>query len=160
MQALSGVITAWASLYADSAVTRTLVAFAHVAALVGGGGLAVVADRATLRAARESFAEQQGHLEELDASHRIVLAGLVIVSVSGLLLLGADLDTYLHSRTFWIKMGGFVLLLVNGAYMLWTSRQVRAGHTRAWSAMRRSAMVSLILWFFVTLCGVALPNVS
>jgi hypothetical protein len=159
-QALTSLSESWSAYYSNSAIVRTTIAFAHVGALVGGGGLAVVADRATIRAARESLPEQQGHLEELEASHRIVVAGLVVVTISGLLLLGADLETYLHSRVFWTKMAAFAVLLANGAYMLGASRRAHLGHPNAWAAMRRSAMASLILWFFITLLGVALPNVS
>ena len=48
---------------------------------------------------------------------RVVVAGLTLIVISGLLMLAADLDTFLHSRVFWIKMTLIVLLLINGALL-------------------------------------------
>ena len=42
----------WTAVYSNHAVLRTAVTFAHVGGLVGGGGCAIAADRATLMLAR------------------------------------------------------------------------------------------------------------
>ena len=102
----------WEHLYSHSAVLRTFIGFAHIAGLVIGGGMAIVADRSTLRAYRRG--DDRGvELATIRSAHRVVIGGLIVVVASGALLLAADLDTYLHSRIFWTKMA-LVLLLVNG----------------------------------------------
>lgn len=152
-------IQAWASLYANSAVLRTGVGFAHIAGLLAGGGTAVVADRATLAAWRQNAGRRRAQPPAVRAAHRTVILGLVVVSLSGLLLLASDLDTYLHSRVFWIKMGLVALLLVNGTAFQRAGRLADAGSERAWTRLGYGAIASLMLWFAITLLGAALPNV-
>jgi len=157
-ETLVGLTSGWAAFYADSAATRTLVTFAHVGGLLAGGGLAVASDRATLRAARLSSSEQQAHLATLRRAHGAVIAGLVIVTISGVLMLASDLETYWASPIYWTKMAAFVLLLGNGLLL----RRAAATAERrrdGWPALRRAAATSLTLWFAVTLFGVALANV-
>jgi uncharacterized membrane protein len=152
-------ISAWTALYSNSAALRTGVGFAHVAGLLAGGGSAIAADRATLRAWRHDAARRLEQAHAFHRTHRVVITGLVIVSISGMLLLGADLDTYLHSRVFWIKMGLVALLLVNGGVLVRAGRRAQTGEQSAWTTLRYGAMVSLTLWFATTLLGAALPNV-
>jgi hypothetical protein len=153
------VIASWASAYADSAVVRTLVGFAHVGGLLVAGGSAIVADRAVLRAARGGHALRERQAAELAATHKTVLFGLTFVMLSGVLLAAADLETYLASTTFWIKMGAIVLLALNGALMMAAGRRIEAGHDGTWRALRATARVSVTLWVVTTLLGAALPNV-
>src|SRR5215831_11146354 len=113
---MPGVVTHavawWAALYSGSAVLRTLVSFVHVAGLVGGGGAAISADRATLRATRHGLAVAR---EQIDQTHRVVIVGLAAVIVSGVLLFAADVDTYAPSKLFWLKMVMVAALMINGA---------------------------------------------
>lgn len=105
-------------------------------------------------------------LEELSAAHRPVLAGLAVTAVSGLLLLAADLETYLASPVYWVKMGLVVLLLANGALLARTERalampELDAGAAAAsWRRLRRSAHASRLLWLLILFAGVALVNVA
>jgi uncharacterized membrane protein len=148
----------WEHLYSNSAVLRTLIGFAHIAGLVIGGGMAIVADRATLRAYRRG--EDRGaELATIRSAHRVVIGGLAVVAVSGVLLLAADLDTYLHSRIFWIKMGLVALLLINGAALRVFAGSAEADDRR-WRQLAYAAGVSLSLWLLTTLTGAALPNVG
>jgi uncharacterized membrane protein len=149
----------WASLYANSAALRTGIGFAHVAGLVAGGGAAIAADRGTLAASRSGADDRRRQLDALRNVHHLVLSGLALVIVSGALLCFADLDTYLHQRMFWFKMGCFVVLMVNGTWLLRVSDQARTGRPDAWRALRRASVASLVLWFGTTLLGAALPNV-
>ncbi len=87
----------WASFYSDHAALRIGVVFCHFAGLMAGGGLAVAADRGTLRLARGSAAARAAHLDELHAIHRVVIAGLALTFASGILMVGADLDAMLAS---------------------------------------------------------------
>jgi hypothetical protein len=52
VESLTRATAPWKHLYDDSKVLETVVVFVHVAALVIGGGIALAADRATLRAVR------------------------------------------------------------------------------------------------------------
>ena len=153
------LIDTWASLYANSAAIRSGVAFAHVGALLGGGGCAVAADLWTLKASQRGTASVRAEVERLHGVHRIVVANLVIVVVSGLLLMGADFDAYLASAAFWIKMALVVGLVVNGAVLVRMSVRLTAGDTQTVGHVRAVSMASLTLWFVTTLMGAVLPNV-
>jgi hypothetical protein len=153
------LIDTWASMYANSGAIRSGMAFAHVGGLLGGGGCAIAADLWTLKASRRGNASVRTELERLHGVHRIVVANLAIVVVSGLLLMAADLEAYLASTTFWIKMALVVALLINGAALVRTSLRISANDTRAVQRLRIVSMVSLTLWFATTFMGAVLPNV-
>ncbi len=157
LTSVQALVQSWNTWYSNSAVLRTGLDFAHVGGLVVAGGCAIVADRATLRAARTSGA-RLAELDALEGTHRTVIVGLAIVIVSGLLLLAADLDTYLGSVVFWSKMGLVVLLLGNGAVIMRAGHRARAGEGSAWRTLRAASVLSLLLWFSTTLLGAALPN--
>jgi uncharacterized membrane protein len=152
-------IAAWTALYSSSAPLRTSIGFAHVGGLLAGGGSAIAADRATLAAWRRDARSRLEQARAFHGTHRTVIIGLLVVTISGMLLLGADLDTYLHSRVFWIKMGLVALLLVNGSVLVRAGRRAQVGQDAAWTTLRAGAITSLTLWFVITLLGAALPNV-
>src|SRR5256885_762111 len=151
----------WNDFYGDSKLTETIVMFAHTAGLVVAGGIAVATDRMTLRARRWSDADRQHHLAETAMLHRTVVAGLAIIVISGLALLFSDLETFWGSWIFWAKMASIVVLLANGQRMLGIEKAL-AGDSAAtsphWRRLRTSAVVSITLWFTVTLAGLALLN--
>jgi uncharacterized membrane protein len=156
---LAHLTAAWASVYSNSAVLRTSLGFLHVGGVLAGGGSAIAADRATLVAWRRDADSRLAHVRVLHGTHRLVLIGLVAVFASGLLLLGADTDTYLHSRVFWVKMAVVGLLLINGAMIVRAGRRAQHGAQDAWVWLRFGSIASLALWFLTTLLGTALPNV-
>ena len=98
------LVGSWAALYSGSAVVRTLVSFVHVAGLVGGGGAAISADRATLKATRRGLPVTRDQIDAIHNTHRIVILGLAGVIASGVLLFAADVSTYAPSKLFWLKM--------------------------------------------------------
>jgi len=158
-EALVRLFEPWSQLYGESTPIATLVVFGHVAALVFAGGLAVTLDRATLRAFREGGAAREHQLRQLAASHRVVVTGLGVSAVTGLLLLAADFEAIFESPIFWTKLVLIGVLLANGYGIVRAERQVRAGGPGAeagWSALRRTAIASLVLWFLVAFVGVAL----
>jgi hypothetical protein len=149
------MLEAWTELYSSSAVIRTAVTFAHVGGVLFGGGCAIAADRATLRADPGDSAQ----LRLLAQTHRAVLIGLAFVATSGLLLLAANLETYLTSRLYWTKMLLVVFLLMNGLRLTRAEGAARAGAASGWARLRGASQTSLILWFLIALLGVSLPNV-
>jgi uncharacterized membrane protein len=157
--ALVSLFEPWASFYGDSLLTSTIVTFAHVGALVVGGGVAIAADRTTLRVA--SDVDRRRHLLDVSQMHRFVVTSLVINIVSGFMLFASDVEAHWESWIFWVKMVLVVLLLVNGARM--RGIETRAAtespvSTAHWSAFRGTALVSIALWLTTTLAGVALLN--
>jgi hypothetical protein len=153
----------WAHLYADSKTVATIVTFGHVASLLMAGGLAVATDRATLRALRLAAAERGRHLEELAGVHRLVVGGLSLSVITGVLLFASDVETFVGSWIFWLKMALICVLLANGYVMTRAEGALRADADEAapsWTRLRRSALVSVGLWYAITLAGVALVNVA
>ena len=155
---LDPAVAQWASLFANHAVLRTAVVFAHIGGLVGAGGCAVAADRATLLAAARHEAEKRHQVEALAGTHRVVILGLTFIIVSGLMLFAADVETFFYSRIFWIKMALIVSLLVNGVVLQSAERRASRDLVDAWGRLRATAVVSLTLWFLIAFAGVALTN--
>jgi hypothetical protein len=147
---------AWAAVYSNHVALRIGVMFCHLAGLMAGGGLAVAADRGTLRLARGSEAERAAHLDELHAIHRVVMSGLVLTFASGILMVGADLDAILASKVYWTKMALVALLVVNGAAMQRAERTARTTLSTGWPRLHRAAMLSLLLWFLIVFAGTVL----
>jgi len=56
MVSLTQVAETWSSIYSSSWVLRSCLNFAHIGGLVGAGGCAIAADRATIIASRHSGA--------------------------------------------------------------------------------------------------------
>jgi hypothetical protein len=153
----------WAHLYADSKTVATIVTFGHIASLLMAGGLAVATDRATLRALRLAAEERGRHLEELAGVHRLVVGGLALSVITGLLLFASDVETFAGSWIFWLKMVLIFVLFANGYVMTRAEGALRADSaegTTAWARLRQSALVSVGLWYAITLAGVALVNVA
>lgn len=96
----------------------------------------------------------------LRGTHRVVVAGLICVAVSGVLLFGADTDTFLHSTVFWTKMALFALLLVNGSLLLKAEKQVEEGRSNGMQRLTATSIVSIVLWLLTTLAGAGLPNIG
>ncbi len=159
--ALRDVATDWGSYYANHAVLRTFIAFAHVGGLVVGGGAAMVADRGILAAIkRGDVVERQSLLISVRNTHAVVLFGLVAVMASGVLLFAADVDTYIASRLFWTKMALVALLMINGVVLTRAEQRAAGGDGGSWGTLRWTAIASLALWFLTTLTGTGLLNMG
>lgn len=159
-KALARVAEPWAHVYSHSKSLSAAVLFLHLVPLLVAGGAAVVADRATLRAVRAGAAERARHLTELAGTHRVVVGGLALSLVSGVLLFFSDVETFLPSPFFWIKLSCVALLLANGFAMTRTEARLArdAEDAGAWSLMRTIAIASLVLWTITTLAGVVLKE--
>lgn len=148
----------WAVFYGDSPPLQAAVLFAHLGGMLVGGGFALAADRATLRASRAEAAGRDRHLSELLATHRPVLVALAVTAASGLLMLAADLETYLGSPAFWTKMGLVVLLLGNGYAVQRTGKLLSRDPGAAWNRLRAASVASFVLWLAVVLAGTWLTS--
>ena len=154
----------WKELYSNSKEVDTGVTFVHVVALLFGGGAAVVADRATLRVRDFGSEAARRALGDLHASHRLVLIALSISVVSGIGLACADLETFLASPIFAIKLVLVALLLINGAVLTTTETALTASDldpqrtTPLWRRLHLVSRLSLTLWSATVLAGTALVN--
>jgi len=159
--ALVQLFEPWSHLYGNSKMLPTVIVYAHIAALLLAGGLAITIDRGTLRAARGSADQRVRHLDDLSAAHRVVLSGLALSAITGVLLFTADLETYFTSWVFWTKATLIVLLLANGHMMTRAEKAIRAAALdadAAWKRLRMAALISLILWLTIPLAGAALAE--
>lgn len=162
-EVLTRLAEPWAHFYSHSKTASTIVTFLHIAPIVVGGGIAIALDRASLRVDVNDTQARERHLRELGSVHPIVLWSLTLLLVSGLAMLAADLDTFLGSWVFWLKMALIVALLANGARMTRLERALAgaAGATGdQWGRLRGIAITSVILWLAITFAGVVLTNVS
>ena len=160
-ESLVNLLQPWNDFYSHSKAAETVVQFLHIGGLVLAGGLAIGADRGTLRAMRIAAADRSHYTRELGSVHRWVLTGLTIVVLSGLALLASDIETFFGSWMFWTKMGLVALLLRNGLQMTRIEAALRrdaSAASPAWNRLRRTAITSLVLWFIITAFGVALVN--
>jgi hypothetical protein len=162
-ESLVHLLKPWADFYSHSKVSETIVEFLHVGGLLLAGGLAIASDRSTFRALRLPASERPAHMGELASVHSWVIGGLVVVVLSGVALLAADVETFFGSWIFWTKMALIALLLVNGLMMTRIEQAIAldpSEASRSWGKLRRTAMWSLGLWFTITLAGVALVNIA
>lgn len=155
---LATAVTGWAHLYNNSKPVSVAVTYAHFAGMLVGGGFAVVADRDAFHLTPEGLASSPSLRQSLTRVHTWVVGGLVVVFATGILMMLADLDTYLASTAFWIKMGLVVLLLGNGYARIRAERALGEGDgTRAaWTWLRRTSAASLVLWLSVLLASTIL----
>ena len=152
---IAPLVARWASLYNDHKTVSDTVTFAHLAGIMLGGGVAVAADRAAIHLALASdvpyVAPLGGH-----AVHRWVVVSLAVITVSGVLMLFADLHTYATAPLFWAKMGLTLVLVGNGWVRMKAEQAVLAGMQAARARFRQTSVVSLVLWLVVLLLGTML----
>lgn len=157
---LTGAVHWWAKLYADSKSVSNAVMSVHLLGLLVGGGGAVAADRDVFRSVARDEPERRRLLASLRTEHRVVLGGLGLTFVSGLLLLAADLDTFLGSAAYWVKMGLVALLLANGWWMTRLERQLVPAVPASWSRLRIAAVMSLVLWCTIVVVSTLVTTAS
>jgi len=156
---VSQLLAGWARLYGHTPVSAT-VTYLHLVGILVGGGVAVAADRASLRLSPETLPDWRTELDRLAAVHRWVVGGLALIFASGLLMALAQVTNFGTSVVFWTKMGLVALLLGNGYARLRTEIALRQGSVAAWGWFRRTSTASLVLWFLVLLAGTLLHSTS
>lgn len=173
----ANLVSPWATLYDNSVPLQVGVVFLHLTGLLVAGGLALAADRGVLRGNRLGWRERLDYVREVGAAHNAVMAGLAVVVVTGLLLLASDIEFLLPSPVFWLKMGVFALLLVNGLSLQRAERGVLDGAARMletepavdarpepdgrlerqWRTLRLASIRSASLWLIVLFLGTLVP---
>ena len=165
---LARILAPWQSTFSSSKALSTSVTTVHMLALFFGGGLAVAADRSTLRLYRADAADRIQQLRELRAVHGPVLVALSFLFASGAALVAADVEAFATSPVFWVKMGLVTLLLANGAVLTrteWRLRQTTLPNdsepvatVSLWRRLRWSAVASVAFWTATLIAGVVLTN--
>ncbi len=156
LESLNDFLSPWASYYGDHTWLSNAVTFLHLAGLLWGGGRAVTADLVTLRSRGFDEFQSAGHLKFLKASHRDVLIGLTVATISGLLMFTSDFDHFLKAPIYWAKIAGVVVLLGNGIFLKRAEVGLELGGSSgstAFGMAKRHAAASLFLWFATTLLG-------
>jgi uncharacterized membrane protein len=151
----------WNHLFAHSKWVAGTVTGSHIISLMFGGGLAIAADRTTLRVDRADSEARDEQIREIRAVHAPVLVSLVVLLVSGVLLGAADVETFLPSVWFWVKLSLVALLVINGSALTLTERRLGRGLTDAgWRRLRTLARASIALWTATAVVGIVLSNIS
>jgi hypothetical protein len=145
---VTGAIAWWSSYYGDHQAVSVTIRYVHLAALVVSGGAALTVDRGLWRAARERWSGKQA-VDSLNRSHCIVLAGLAVITASGLMMALADVDTYAVSKLFWGKMTLVALLLANGAVLTAAGRRASTSGVSVPRTLGIFSAVSAVLWLSI-----------
>src|SRR5439155_99491 len=151
---VSQILTRWAHLYGRTPVSATLT-YLHLVGILVGGGVAVAADRASLRLS-PATPDWSNELTRLAGVHRWVVAGLALIFASGVLMMLAELDSVATSVVFWTKMGLIALLLGNGYVRMRAENALQQGLAAGWRRFRRASVASLVLWLVVLFAGTLL----
>jgi hypothetical protein len=153
---VSQLLTRWAHLYGHAPVSAT-VTYLHLVGILMGGGVAVAADRASLRLS-PTTPDWSQELARLASVHRWVVGGLALIFASGLLMMFAELNRFATSAVFWTKMGLIALLLGNGYIRMRAETALQQGRAAGWGWFRRASVASLVLWLVILLAGALLHS--
>lgn len=162
---LATALEPWKTLFDDSAWLSTGTTTLHILATMIGGGLAIAADRSTLRVSA-NVEDRNRLLTELESVHRPVIVAIVVLFITGVGLAAADVETFLPSPYFWVKISLVTLLLVNGGVLALTERSllrggIASGDARSdglWSRLRLTSVLSIVLWCATLIAGTLLVN--
>lgn len=155
---ISGLTAPWSDFYNSSAGWETTIMFLHLGGMVAAGGIAFTLDRAVLRSHRHGWPHRPDLARELHQSHLAVIAGLIVVFMSGLALTLADPSVFLVSWIYWAKMAAVILLLANGYSLKRSGEQLLEApeDDGAFRRLRHAATRSAVLWAVSVLGGVAI----
>ena len=168
MERLVALCASWSSLYDHSKLVAGTVMGVHIMALFIGGGLAIAADRLTLRVPSTDVPNRRVQLDEVCNVHGIVLVSVILLFVSGVLLAAADVETFFGSPVFWVKLAFVAALVVNGALLtrIETSLTKRPGvdpsaiDDATWARVRLFSRSSVFLWIATAVVGIVLSNAA
>jgi hypothetical protein len=145
----------WSSYYGNHQLLSVTIKYLHIAATMIGGGLAISLDRQLFKARRASDG-RAFVLQQMHGSHRTVVPALAVASLTGVLMMGADLDTFLMSKLFWLKIGVVVALVANGAALQVFEHSAARQHDAAWPRLSVVSIISITLWLITAFVGTLL----
>jgi hypothetical protein len=166
---LDAFVEPWRRLYAQSPLLSTVILFGHLGGLLAAGGLAVAAERATLRLDPTDDSERRRHLDDLERLRTPIWIAFAVALVSGALLFLADVEAFAASPIFWTKMSLVGLLIAATSLTARLDTALRrdgdagtsaetAVRARQWRRRRASGVVTALLWFGLVLVGAALAS--
>lgn len=142
--------------FQDIKIFSTIV---HVVGVVLGMGSALVADALFSFYTRDKRLSKT-EISTLDFLSKIVLVGLVVISLSGVAIFLSDTEKYMVSDKFLAKMSILVVLLVNGYFLnkfIWPHLMERRFFTLKQNSVRQYSFmggaVSVISWLSVCILG-------
>jgi hypothetical protein len=157
---IRSVAESWGSFYGNHTVVSVTVLFFHLAGLLVGGGSALAADRAVIAAVRDR-SQRTACLASLARVHWTVVPALAIMAATGALMALADLDAFVASGVFYLKLIFVAALVVNGLLLVWAERAARdVGGDAVWTQLRAAAVASSALWIGTVLVGVWLTKAA
>jgi len=172
LEILTTLTQPWADYYSASTWLPTVMIAMHVLALFVGGGIALGADRQVLQSRPSRSDAYLAAAADLHATHRIVIAALVITNLSGVALFTADVGTFWGSPVYWAKMATLAVLMLNGARMRSTEARLLASArntvelavagpdvTEPYQSLRTHAWVSVLGWCTIVVLGVVVANI-
>ncbi|HKP14754.1 MAG TPA: hypothetical protein VJT85_01755 [Gemmatimonadaceae bacterium] len=164
---IDAFVEPWRRLYSQSPLLSTVILFGHLGGLLAAGGLAVAAERATLRLDPNDDSERRRHLADLERLRLPVWSAFGVAVVSGALLFLADVEAFATSPIFWTKMSLVGLLIGTTCVTTRLDTALRRDdgmsrgsedHERRWRRRRAGAIVTAVLWFGLVLVGAALAS--
>jgi hypothetical protein len=114
-----------------------------------------------LRVSKGSTEDRRFVLREFTFVHRPVIIALTVVVLSGAAMMLADVETFLGNPVYYVKMGMFATLLVNGLLMQRNEKRLASdpsASNAAWGGFRGNAVASIVLWLSIALAGVLLTS--
>lgn len=176
LNAFTTALSSWTSFVDAHRGVEDVLMFIHLSTLAVGGGLALIADGLTLRAAFGDPELKARQLDRLRSWHKPILAGLAACCASGVLLAATDFEEFASSGVMGLKLGLLALLVLNGLVMLWAERgrtpvgvittsvgSSRTGMTTTvtprqanWRLLSKAAMASAALWIAIAITGTQL----
>lgn len=168
MERLIALCAPWSTLFDHSKLVAGTVTGVHIMALFIGGGLAIAADRLTLHVSHADVPGRREQLHEVRSVHGIVLVGVILLFVSGLLLAASDVETFLPSPIFWIKLVLVAALVVNGALLTRIENSLSdrvdgdpsSVDDATWARVRLFSRSSVFLWIATAVVGIVLSNAA
>lgn len=166
---IDAFVEPWRRLYAQSPLLSTVILFGHLGGLLAAGGLAIAAERATLRLDPRDESERRRHFDDLERLRAPIWSGFGVALLSGALLFFADVEAFAASPIFWTKMSLVGLLIVTtlGTARLDTAlrrdsdavtTEGAAARKRRWRRRQAGAIATALLWFGLVLVGAALAS--
>jgi len=151
---LSQALATWNSYYGNHQALSVTIRYLHLAALLVGGGTALALDREIFGLRRSAPQMRAATIARLNSAHALVIGSLAFIVASGLLMAAADVETYLVSPTFWIKMALIVALFAAIAFEETNFKKLASGDRTAARRSKLGGVIATVAFLGVLLAAV------